>query len=75
MPAWRQGFASNQSVSVTVDAARGLMLGGADAGDIVASVLWSGNLIAVFAPRAVRRSRAAPSRPSWDYYPDDHSPR
>jgi len=59
MPGWLQGFASNQPVSVTVDAVRGLMLGGADAGDIVASVLWSIGLIAVFAPLAVRRYRRA----------------
>jgi ABC-2 type transport system permease protein/oleandomycin transport system permease protein len=57
MPGWLQGFASNQPVSVTVDAVRGLMLGGAEAGDIVASVLWSVGLIAVFAPLAVRRYR------------------
>jgi ABC-2 type transport system permease protein/oleandomycin transport system permease protein len=57
MPSWLQGFATHQPVSVTVNAIRGLLIGGAEASQIVQSVLWSVGLIAVFAPLAVRRYR------------------
>jgi ABC-2 type transport system permease protein/oleandomycin transport system permease protein len=57
MPSWLQGFATHQPVSVTVNAVRGLLIGGAEASQIVQSVLWSVGLIAVFAPLAVRRYR------------------
>lgn len=57
MPGWLQGFAEHQPVSVTVDAARGLLLGDADAGTVIAAIAWSIGIIAVFAPLAVRRYR------------------
>lgn len=59
MPGWLQGFAEHQPVSVTVNAVRGLMLGSADASDIVQALAWAVGIIAVFAPLAVRRYRRA----------------
>jgi ABC-2 type transport system permease protein/oleandomycin transport system permease protein len=57
MPGWLQAFAEHQPVSVTVDAVRGLTAGGPTAGKVVASLLWSAGIIAVFAPLAIRRYR------------------
>jgi ABC-2 type transport system permease protein/oleandomycin transport system permease protein len=57
MPGWLQAFANHQPVSATVNAARGLMIGGADAADILQALAWSIGIIAVFAPLAVRRYR------------------
>ncbi|MDX1689822.1 MAG: ABC transporter permease [Acidimicrobiia bacterium] len=61
MPGWLQAFADHQPVTVTVNAIRGLVLGqGAlesgqtTAGFVVQALLWSGAIIAVFAPLAVR---------------------
>lgn len=59
MPGWLQGFAEHQPVSVTVNAARGLLLGSADATTVLAAIAWSVGIIAVFAPLAVRRYRRA----------------
>ncbi len=59
MPDWLQAFANHQPVSATVNAVRGLMIGGADASDILAAIAWSVGIIAVFAPLAVRRYRRA----------------
>src|SRR4051812_33512636 len=61
MPGWLQGFAKYQPVSVAIDATRSLMLGGpyASPGKVLASILYSIGIIAVFAPLAVRRYRRA----------------
>jgi ABC transporter DrrB family efflux protein len=64
MPSWLAAFADNQPITVTVDALRGLMLGG-DAvraghtvgGQVLLSLAWSLGILAVFAPLAVRRYR------------------
>lgn len=59
MPGWLQAFAANQPVSVTVDAARALMLGGPTTSPVLASLAWSGVILVVFAPLAVARYRRA----------------
>jgi ABC-2 type transport system permease protein len=59
MPSWLQGFAEHQPVSVTVNAARGLLLGSADVSTVLAAIAWSVGIIAVFAPLAVHRYRRA----------------
>lgn len=59
MPGWLQAFAGNQPVTVTVDAVRALMLGGAVSRPVLESLAWSLGLLAVFAPLAVRRYRRA----------------
>jgi ABC transporter DrrB family efflux protein len=64
MPGWLRAFADNQPITVTVDALRGLMLGG-DAvragqtagGQVLLSLFWSGLILAIFAPLAVRMYR------------------
>ncbi len=59
MPGWLQAFADNQPITVTVNALRGLMLGG-DAisssvgGQVLLALGWSVGIMAVFAPLAVR---------------------
>jgi ABC-2 type transport system permease protein/oleandomycin transport system permease protein len=58
MPGWLQGWAANQPVTATIDAVRGLTLGTADRGDVLAAVAWNLGLVAVFASLAVRRYRA-----------------
>ncbi len=63
MPSWLQGFATHQPVSVTVNAVRGLLVGGPAAETLAANVtqslLWSFGIIAVCAPIAVRKYRRA----------------
>jgi ABC-2 type transport system permease protein len=59
MPGWLQAFAAHQPVSVTVDAARALTVGGPTFGKVLGSLAWSVGIIAVFAPLAVRRYRRA----------------
>jgi ABC transporter DrrB family efflux protein len=54
MPAALQAFARVQPVSVTVDAMRGLALGTATTGDVLAALAWIGGILAVFVPLAVR---------------------
>jgi ABC transporter DrrB family efflux protein len=64
MPSWLRAFADNQPITVTVDALRGLMLGG-DAvrvghtvgGQVLLSLFWSAAILAFFAPLAVRMYR------------------
>ena len=64
MPAWLRAFAENQPITVTVNALRGLMLGG-DAlqpgktvlGSVLLSLVWTAGILAVFAPLAVRQYR------------------
>ncbi len=57
MPGWLQAFAANQPVSLTVDAARALMLGGPTTSAVLQSLAWTVGILAVFAPLAVRRYR------------------
>jgi ABC-2 type transport system permease protein len=65
MPGWMQGFAEHQPLTVMVDAVRALtlgdtataVLGHSTAYYVVASLLWSAGLVAVFAPIAVFRYR------------------
>jgi ABC-2 type transport system permease protein/oleandomycin transport system permease protein len=61
MPGWLQGFAKYQPLSIAIDASRSLMLGGiySNTGKVIASLLWSAGIVAVFAPLAVRKYRRA----------------
>jgi ABC-2 type transport system permease protein len=54
MPGWVQAFVKVNPITHLATAARGLMHGTADAGDIGWVVLWSVALVAVFAPLAMR---------------------
>lgn len=54
MPGWLQAFAKINPVTVTVDTARALALGGA-LDDLWKSLLWLGGIIAVFIPLTVNR--------------------
>lgn len=58
MPGWVQGFVDVNPVSILATAARGLMHGGADAGDIGAVLAWCVALVAVFGPLSMRLYRA-----------------
>jgi ABC transporter DrrB family efflux protein len=63
MPGWMQAFAEHQPITAMVDAVRSLTLGdqaeavlGHSSGHyLVASLLWSAALVAVFAPLAIAR--------------------
>jgi ABC-2 type transport system permease protein/oleandomycin transport system permease protein len=57
MPHWLQGFANHQPVSVVVDTARALMLGGPTASLVWQSLAWTVGIVVVLAPIAVRRYR------------------
>jgi ABC-2 type transport system permease protein/oleandomycin transport system permease protein len=59
MPGWLQVFARHQPVSVTVSAARDLVLGGPVASDLLQALAWMATIILVFAPLAVRLYRRA----------------
>jgi ABC transporter DrrB family efflux protein len=59
MPGWLQAFANHQPVSVTIDAARDLVLGTPVGWSVVGSIAWSLGIVAVFGPLAVRRYRRA----------------
>ena len=59
MPGWLQVFANHQPVTVTVDAARDLVLGQPVGWGVAASIAWSVGIVAVFAPLAVRHYRRA----------------
>jgi ABC-2 type transport system permease protein/oleandomycin transport system permease protein len=59
MPGWLQAFADHQPVTVTVDAARHLVLGQPVGWSVVGSIAWSLGIVAVFAPLAVRKYRRA----------------
>ena len=58
MPGWLQVFANHQPVTVTVNAARDLVLGQPVGWGVVGSVGWSLAIVAVFVPLAVRRYRS-----------------
>ena len=57
MPGWLQPWAENQPVSVVVNAARALTIGGPTTELVVKSIAWIIGIILVFAPLAVRRYR------------------
>jgi ABC-type multidrug transport system permease subunit len=57
MPGWLQPFARYQPVTPMVNAVRSVLTGGSH--DLVAALIWSVALIAVFAPVAVLRYRRA----------------
>lgn len=59
MPGWLQAFARNQPVSVTIEAARALVLGGSASDDVLKALAWSVVILAVAATLAVRRYRRA----------------
>jgi ABC-2 type transport system permease protein/oleandomycin transport system permease protein len=59
MPGWLQAFAEHQPVSVTVDAARDLVLDRPIGWGVVGSIAWSLGIVAVFGTLAVRRYRRA----------------
>jgi ABC-2 type transport system permease protein/oleandomycin transport system permease protein len=61
MPGWLQAFARHQPVSVTIDAVRGLFLGGPVASSLWQSLVWCAGLLAVFVPLAVRVYRRSAS--------------
>jgi oleandomycin transport system permease protein len=53
MPGWLQAFITVNPVTHVVNAVRGLLLGGPVARPVTASLIWSGAILAVFAPLAV----------------------
>jgi ABC-2 type transport system permease protein/oleandomycin transport system permease protein len=53
MPTWLQPIAEANPVTVVVNATRGLFLGVADVGMVLAAVAWIVGLVAVFAPLAI----------------------
>jgi ABC-2 type transport system permease protein/oleandomycin transport system permease protein len=59
MPSWLQGWAENQPVSIVVDAARALTIGGPTAEYVVKAIAWIVGIVAVCAPLAVARYRRA----------------
>ena len=59
MPSWLQGWARNQPVSVVVNAARALTIGGPTADYVIKAIIWIVAIIAVCAPIAVSRYRKA----------------
>jgi ABC-2 type transport system permease protein/oleandomycin transport system permease protein len=59
MPGWLQAFSRNQPVSITVEAVRGLVLGGPVAAEVLKALVWMIGIVAVFGPIAVRRYRSA----------------
>jgi ABC-2 type transport system permease protein len=57
MPGWLQPWAENQPVSVVVNAARALTIGGPTTELVVKAIGWIIAIILIFAPLAVRRYR------------------
>jgi ABC-2 type transport system permease protein len=58
MPGWVQAFVDVNPITHLTTAARGLMHGSVDAGDIGIVLVWSAVLVAVFAPLTMRLYRA-----------------
>jgi len=58
-PGWLQVFSAHQPVTLTVNAVRSLCLGGPTLTPVLQSLAWSVVIVAVFAPIAVRKYRAA----------------
>ena len=59
MPSWLQGWARNQPVSVVVDAARTLCIGGPTSSIVLKALAWIVGIVAVCAPIAIARYRKA----------------
>jgi ABC-2 type transport system permease protein len=59
MPGWLQAYNHVQPVSVTVEAARALSMGGPTRDHLLGAIAWSIAIVAVFAPMGVRRYRRA----------------
>ncbi|MGW0802587.1 ABC transporter permease [Nonomuraea sp. NPDC002799] len=57
MPGWLQVWSGVNPVSLTSDAMRGLLNGGAVAGSLLGAVAWMAGTIAVFLPLAMRAYR------------------
>ncbi len=57
MPGWLQGYATYQPISVIVNAARALMVGGGVAWPIEESLIWVVGITVILAPLAIRRYR------------------
>jgi ABC-2 type transport system permease protein len=57
MPSWLQGWARNQPVSVVVDAARALCIGGPTTSIVLKALAWIVGIVAVCAPLAIARYR------------------
>jgi len=57
MPGPLRAYADHQPVTAAVNGVRALLNGGPTAGKVLASLLWSAAIVAVFAPLAVRRYR------------------
>jgi ABC-2 type transport system permease protein/oleandomycin transport system permease protein len=57
MPSWLQGWAKNQPVSIVVDAARALTIGGPTAKYVLEALAWIVGITLVCAPLAVARYR------------------
>jgi ABC transporter DrrB family efflux protein len=57
MPSWLQPWAENQPVSVVINAARALTIGGPTTTLVLKSIAWIVGITLVFAPLAVRRYR------------------
>ncbi len=57
MPGWLQAFVKANPVTSVIDAARGLMLGGAVTVPLAHALLWMVVITAVFAPLAILRYR------------------
>ena len=53
MPGWLQAVAAHQPLTALVTAVRALVLGGPTAGHVLASLAWSGGLLAGFALLAI----------------------
>jgi oleandomycin transport system permease protein len=54
LPSWLEPVVDNNPVSTIADAARGLMMTGAEAGPIIQTLLWGLAIAVVFAPLSVR---------------------
>jgi ABC-2 type transport system permease protein/oleandomycin transport system permease protein len=57
MPAWMQAFAKINPITVTVDALRGLVLGGLQAAQVWEALAWIVGILLVTVPAAVFRYR------------------
>lgn len=57
MPSWLEGFASVSPVTLAVDSARALSLGGDVAGPLLGFLAWTVGILAVFVPLCVWRFR------------------
>ena len=57
MPSWLEAFASVSPVTLAVDAARALSLGGDVAGPLLGFLAWAAAILAVFVPLCVWRFR------------------